>query len=198
MRVLLVAPHPFFQPRGTPIAERALLQTLASAGHRLTVLTFPEGADPGVDAEVVRIRGLPGTRGVRPGFSLAKLALDIVLLVTLLRMARRDRFDLLHGVEEGGVLAMLVRLLRGIPYVYDGDSHVAQQLVEARPWLRPLRPLVEAVDRAAIRRSVAVLAVCPALAERARAVAPRVPVAVVEDASLLGAEPAVAAEPLAG
>ena len=47
MRILLLAPHPFFQQRGTPIAEKMLLQVLTAAGHEVEVLTFPEGEDPG-------------------------------------------------------------------------------------------------------------------------------------------------------
>ena len=74
MRILLLAPHPFFQLRGTPIAERALLQVLTAEGHEVDVLTFPEGED--LDLPNCRIHRVPApawARGVRPGFSLKKL-----------------------------------------------------------------------------------------------------------------------------
>ncbi|MBI4486503.1 MAG: glycosyl transferase family 1, partial [Acidobacteria bacterium] len=45
MRILLLAPHPFFQHRGTPIAEKALIEFLSSEGHEVDVLTYHEGED---------------------------------------------------------------------------------------------------------------------------------------------------------
>ena len=56
MRILLLAPHPFFQQRGTPIAEKMLLQVLVAAGHEVEVLTFPEGEDP--EEAFKRIQGM--------------------------------------------------------------------------------------------------------------------------------------------
>src|SRR5690606_17680674 len=57
LRVLLLAPHPFFQHRGTPIAERALLEVLSAQGHSVDVVTFPEGE--AVDVPGCRIYRTP-------------------------------------------------------------------------------------------------------------------------------------------
>lgn len=196
MRVLLVAPQPYFQPRGTPIDERLLVEALTRAGHEVTVLTFPGGDDPGVPGSTIRrIPRLPGIGPVRPGFSLGKLALDLVLLAALVRCCRRERWDVVHAVEEAGAMALLARRLCGVPYVYDCDSHLAEQLVGGRPLLRPVGALVDLVDRAALRGAQAVLAVCPALGERAAAAAPGVPVTVVEDCSLLASGMATGGAP---
>jgi hypothetical protein len=43
VRILILAPHPFFQPRGTPIAVRQVLEFLSTRGHQLDLLTFHEG-----------------------------------------------------------------------------------------------------------------------------------------------------------
>jgi glycosyltransferase involved in cell wall biosynthesis len=192
VKILLLAPHPFFQPRGTPIAERAVLEVLAGAGHQTAVATFHEGHDPHIPGCTVhRIARPPLCDQVRPGFSLKKLVCDVYLLRLAARLCRRQRFDLLHGVEEGAVMAAYLGRRFGIPFVYDMDSHLAQQLGERR-LLRPLTPLVEAVDLAAIRRAAGVLAVCRSLRDRALRVAPGRRVALVEDPSLLadGALPA--------
>ena len=45
MRILLVAPQPFYQERGTPIAVRMLVEVLCGQGHAVDLLTFHEGAD---------------------------------------------------------------------------------------------------------------------------------------------------------
>ena len=200
MRVLLVAPHPYFQARGTPIAERRLVEVLTRAGHEVTILAFSGGEDPGTPgSELRRIPGLPGIGPVRPGLTFAKAVLDVVLLGALLRSCRRERWDVVHAVEEAGVMALLARRLLGVPYVYDSDSHLAEQTVAGRAWLRPLGRLIERLDRAAMRGATAILAVCPALGERAAAAAPAVPVVVVEDCSLIEGAPApVAAAEIPG
>jgi hypothetical protein len=71
----MLAPHPFFQARGTPIAVRTVLEFLCGRGHRVDVLTFPEGQDLDIpNCRFHRVRPLPTFRNVRPGFSLKKVA----------------------------------------------------------------------------------------------------------------------------
>src|SRR5215208_6963958 len=49
--VLVVAPQPFYEDRGTPIAVRRLLEALSELAYNVDVLTYPVGRDlelPGV------------------------------------------------------------------------------------------------------------------------------------------------------
>src|SRR5688572_24715435 len=67
MRILVLAPQPFFVHRGTPIAVRALLEILAAQGHRLDVIVFAEGENltiPG--CTFIRVPRIPGTLNVPP------------------------------------------------------------------------------------------------------------------------------------
>ena len=45
MRILLLAPHPFYQERGTPIAVGLLAAALADRGETVDILTYHEGED---------------------------------------------------------------------------------------------------------------------------------------------------------
>jgi hypothetical protein len=40
-RVLFVAPQPFYEDRGTPIAVRQVLQALGQLGYAVDLLTYP-------------------------------------------------------------------------------------------------------------------------------------------------------------
>jgi glycosyltransferase involved in cell wall biosynthesis len=185
MRILLLAPHPFFQPRGTPIAEKMLLTTLTAHGHEIDVLTFHEGEDLDIPGcRIHRTLKLP-VEGVRPGFSAKKLVCDAAMLWKTLRMVRRERYDLVHAVEESAFMALLARWLFGVPYVYDMDSGLAQQMAERFP---RLRRLFEGFEKRAVRGSVGTLAVCGSLESQARAWDPQGFVARLEDVSLLGAD----------
>lgn len=189
MRILLLAPHPFFQQRGTPIAERMLLQVLTAAGHEVEVLTFPEGEDPGVPGCRVHRAAAPAwARGVRPGFSPKKLVCDAGMLWKALRLIRRRRYDVVHAVEESAFMALLGKWLFGVPYVYDMDSGLAQQMVDRFRALGRARGVLDFFERRAVRGSCGTLAVCGSLEAQARAFHPRGLVARLEDVSLLGEE----------
>ncbi|HEX3129030.1 MAG TPA: glycosyltransferase family 4 protein [Thermoanaerobaculia bacterium] len=191
MKILLLAPHPFFQQRGTPIAERMLLEVLAGRGHQIDVLTFHEGED--VQIPGCRLRRIPALpfvhsiRGIQPGFSLKKLASDAVMLLTCLRMVRRDQYDVVHAVEESAFMGLAARWLFRVPYIYDMDSGLAQQMIDKFPFLARVRPVLERFERAAVRGSVGTLAVCRSLEDHARACRPDGFVARIEDVSLLAA-----------
>ena len=169
MKILLLAPHPFYQERGTPIAVNLLLQALSGMGHQVDVLTYPEGIDvayPGVT--IHRIRRPPLVRNIPPGPSLKKILCDAVMVGHAVRMARQARYDVVHAVEEAVYMAMRIRRLTGIPYVYDMDSAMARQIAEKFPWAAFLRPWLERFERSAARGAMAVVPVCEALADVAR------------------------------
>ena len=191
MRVLVLAPHPFVQERGTPLAVRALLEVLAAAGHVTEVLTYAEGQDVTIPhCTIRRLPAIPGLGNVRPGFSLKKLACDAIMLPAALGRVRKGKFDLVHAVEESAFMAALGRAWTGTPYVYDMDSSIPQQLEDRYPRLRIVKPLLEAVEGFMVRRSLAVVGMSPAIVERARQYAPGKPMRCVEDFSLLQPSPA--------
>ncbi|MBI1797738.1 MAG: glycosyltransferase family 4 protein, partial [Candidatus Eisenbacteria bacterium] len=190
LRILVLAPQPFFQDRGTPIAARALLETLAARGVAIDLLTFAGGRDVTIaGCTIHRIPAIPGTRGIRPGFSLAKLACDAVMAVQCMAMLATGRYALVHALEESAFIAMIARWMFGVPFVYDMDSSLAQQMEETYPSLGSVRALLKAFERAAIRASLGVIAVCPALRDIALGHAPGAFVRVIEDFSLLGDAP---------
>lgn len=182
----MLAPHPFFQARGTPIAVRTVLEFLSTRGHRVDVLTFPEGEDLDFpNCHFYRVRRLPKIRNVRPGFSVKKVAYDFLLLTESLRMIRRHRYDAIHAVEEAAFIAAMLRKVSGIPYVYDMDSSLPEQLVERFPGMRFVFGALRAMEGLAVKQSLGVLTVCSSLEDVVRHHDPRKVVGRVEDTSLL-------------
>jgi glycosyltransferase involved in cell wall biosynthesis len=185
MTILFLAPQPFYQERGTPIAVGLLLQALSARGHAVDVLTYAEGEPvsyPGV--RLHRIPRLPFTRGVGPGASAKKLICDAALLVAALGRASRRRYDLVHAVEESVFIALALRWLRGTPYIYDMDSSLSDQLLARYRWLGWLGAVLRWAERLAIRRAETVVPVCDALADVASAQGAR-RIVVLRDISLV-------------
>ena len=186
MKILLLAPHPFYQARGTPIAVKAVLEFLSERGHSVDVLTYSEGADVEIpNCTVHRVLRLPGLANIRVGFSFKKVVSDVLMVAACLRMMRRTRYDLIHAVEESAFIATAMRAVSGVPYVYDMDSSLAEQMVETYPSLGFFSPAFRHMEGVAVRRSIGVLTVCAALEDIALAHDPQKPVGRVEDTTLL-------------
>ena len=98
----MLAPEPFFEPRGTPFSEYHRIKALGELGHHVDLVTYPIGRD--VELPNLRIfRSLrpPFVRKVRIGPSVTKVVLDALMLLTIARrvvvgalrrdsLARRD------------------------------------------------------------------------------------------------------------
>ncbi len=170
MKILLLAPHPFYQERGTPIAVRLLAETLAEDGHTIDLLCYHEGDDVEIHPKVTvhRSPAPPGVHGIKPGFTLKKLLCDAWMGPAAMRMARKDQYDIVHAVEESVFMAMRIQKRTGLPYIFDMDSSMPRQIVEKLAWMRPVLGLMCALERRAIRRAAAVVPVCDYLADIAR------------------------------
>jgi len=169
MKILLVAPQPFYQERGTPIAARLVAETLCNAGHRVDLLAYHEGADitlPGL--RIFRARQPFGVRRVPIGISFQKLLCDVMLVFAMLGLLRKNRYDVVHAVEEAVFPAAMLKPLYRFKLVYDMDSSMADQLTDKWRVARPLRGMLVAVERFAVRRVNVVLAVCEDLAVKVR------------------------------
>jgi glycosyltransferase involved in cell wall biosynthesis len=172
MKVLFLAPQPFYQERGTPIAVRLAAEALGarycSNQDRLDLLVYHEGEDiqmPGVS--IHRISGCEKIRNISPGISLKKIICDFYFLIAAIKLAwrhRKNQYDLVHAVEESVFIAMLLRLFFRIPYIYDMDSSIALQATEKWQALRPLYPVLAWFEKLGVTFSRAVVPVCDALA----------------------------------
>ncbi len=167
MEILYLAPHPFYQDRGTPIDDLMVLRVLEERKNTLIdLLVYNEGTDVYLNnLKIYRTTDLKYLRNVRPGFSLKKVLCDILFFFKACRLVKHKNYDLIHAGEEAVFIAMFFKTLYKIPYVYDLDSSIAQQLIEKIPYLKCFSRLFIWLEGHAIRRSLANLPVCNALAE---------------------------------
>ena len=75
--VLFLIPHPFYQDRGSPIADEMVLRVLSERGNEVDVVTYSEGKDIRYDnINLYRTINLPWVNNVSPGFLWKKLIYD--------------------------------------------------------------------------------------------------------------------------
>ena len=74
MKILMIAPEPFFQPRGTPFSEYHRLRALTKLGHAIDLLTYPIGEDVEIEhVKIYRSLQMPFVSNVKIGPSWAKI-----------------------------------------------------------------------------------------------------------------------------
>ena len=186
LSILLVAPQPFFQERGTPIAVRLLAETLAAEGYEVHLLVYHEGEDlemPGV--QLHRSAHLSFIKDIRPGMSVKKIICDVFMLFKMISLGRKYSFNLVHAVEESVFLAQFLKLFTRKPYLYDMDSCMSEQIIDKYPRLKWLGSMLESFEKRAVRSSMGVIAVCRALEDTARSYAPDKPILRLEDISMV-------------
>jgi len=191
MHILMIAPEPFFEPRGTPFSEFHRIRALVTLGHTVDLVTYPFGED--VEMPGLRIRRCgrpPFLRGVRIGPSWAKVPLDLSLAATAVACAWRVRYDAIHSHEEGGAIGLILAWALGVPHLYDMHSSLPQQVsnfgFHRSGWLVALLGWLE---RRMIRRSRVVIVICAELQNAVREVDDAVPVVLIENASGDAPEP---------
>jgi glycosyltransferase involved in cell wall biosynthesis len=125
----MLAPEPFFEPRGTPFSEYHRIKALGELGHHIDLVTYPIGRDVELpNLTIYRSWRPPFVRKVRIGPSPTKLLLDGLMLFTILRRVLTTKYDAIHSHEEMGLIGVwLARWLR-IPHLYDMHSSLPQQL----------------------------------------------------------------------
>jgi glycosyltransferase involved in cell wall biosynthesis len=182
MKILLLAPCPFFQDRGTPIAIKLVTEVLSGAGHHLHILTYPEGETvPIPNGTITRIATLPGVKNIKPGPSWKKLVYDLVMFFKVVGLVRKNRFDIIHAVEESAFMALAVKKIYRLPFVFDLDSSMSQQISEKYILLKPLKSIMHYFEKKAIRESAGAIAVCKALEEEVLRCQPEKLVCRLED-----------------
>lgn len=138
LKILVVAPTPFFSDRGTHIRILEEALALEKRGHEVTIATYHIGQDLpetlGSHIDVRRIRRLLfWYKKLEAGPDWQKIILDFLLIKKVFFLARTKRPDIIHGhLHEGALIAWLVQKLlfwRDIKVVADFHGSLTKEMV---------------------------------------------------------------------
>lgn len=170
MKVLVVAPQPFFSPRGTPFSVYYRTLVTSELGHEANILTYGQGAD--VDIPGVRLIRIPAFRflgQVKTGPSGLKLFLDVFMALWTVALLLRHRYDVVHAHEEAVFWCRWLKPIFRFRLIYDMHSSLPQQLQNFQfTDIRAIRWIFEKLEISATRASEAVIAICPDLYQYAK------------------------------
>jgi len=161
----MLAPEPFFEPRGTPFSEYHRIKALIELGHQIDLVTYPLGRDVNLpNLRIFRSVRPPFVRQVRVGPSVTKLVLDGLMLLTVLRRVVSVRYDAIHSHEEMGLVGVWLARWLGIPHLYDMHSSLPQQLSNFRySKSGVLRQVFIWAEGQMLHKSQVVITICPEL-----------------------------------
>lgn len=161
MKILVIAPTPFFSDRGTHIRILEEALALERLGHEVKIATYHIGSDLpqslGTNIEVRRIRRLLfWYHKLEAGPDWQKIILDLLLIKKTFFLARTWKPDVMHGhLHEGALIGWIVQkavFWRRIPLLSDFHGSLTREMVSHAylrgGWLRRFfRAVEEWIDR---------------------------------------------------
>ena len=165
MKLLVVAPQPFFSPRGTPFSVYYRTLISSELGAEIDFLTYGQGED--VDIAGVRFYRTPALAFLGPvkiGPSLKKLVHDFFIFFWMLGLLLRNRYAVVHAHEEAVFMAVLLKPFFRYKLLYDMHSSLPQQLSNFNfSSNKLLLGLFEWLEKKRLAHSEAIITICPDL-----------------------------------
>jgi glycosyltransferase involved in cell wall biosynthesis len=138
MKILVVAPTPFFSDRGTHIRILEEALALEKIGHQITIATYHIGREINLEVrnkiDVRRIwRLLFWYQKLEAGPDWQKIILDLLLLRKVFSLARTQKPEIIHAhLHEGVLIGWLVKKMlfwRKIKLVADFHGSLTKEMV---------------------------------------------------------------------
>ena len=168
-KLLVIAPQPFFAPRGTPFSVYYRALVMSEQGASVDLLTYGEGQDVDLpNVRIVRIPRVPGTAPVPIGPSYKKLVLDALMILWTIGLLIRRRYDVVHAHEESVFWCRALKPVFRFRLIYDMHSSLPQQLGNFNfSKSRLLIGVFGWLEDWSLRAADAVITICPDLRDYA-------------------------------
>lgn len=125
LRILMIAPTPYFSDRGCHVRIYEEARALMALGHQVRITSYHLGRDL-EPVPVDRTIDIPWYEKREAGPSWHKLYLGLLLLVTTVATGLRFRPQVIHGhLHEGALVGWLAAKLLGVPLVFDYQGSLA-------------------------------------------------------------------------
>ena len=187
LRILMIAPQPYFTARGTPFSVMHRIRALLSAGHHVDLVTYGYGEDIELPAlpgklRVFRSKQILGIHTIRIGPSIPKVLLDLLLYWKTRAIMKTQQYDLLHSHEEAAFWAMSLCKRHNTPHLYDMHSSLPQQLSNFKAFnVRLFRKTFEHLENRVLDTCDGIITICDELAQIVAARVPHKPHKMIEN-----------------
>ncbi len=183
MKILMIAPEPFFEPRGTPFSEYFRIKALCELGHSVDLVTYPIGQDKTIEGlRIFRSFRPPFFKSVKTGPSAAKVLLDFFLFFKAVGRLVKGKYDFIHTHEEANIMGAFFSKITGKPHLYDMHSSLVQQM-ENFQFTRSkiITGIFRWMEKVSLRNARSVIIICRSLYDYAAQITDKEKLTVIEN-----------------
>ncbi len=168
-KILMIAPEPYFEPRGTPFSEYFRIKALTELGHQVDLVTYPIGQDRGMPGlRIYRSWRVPGIKTIKTGPSWQKVVLDFFLFFKAWARLLGNRYDLIHTHEEACIMGVFFSKITRIPHLYDMHASLVQHMDNFKfTRSKLITGFFSWIERTSLKNAASVIVICPSLADYA-------------------------------
>ncbi|MCX6784076.1 MAG: flippase-like domain-containing protein [candidate division WWE3 bacterium] len=142
MKILMIAPTPYFSDRGCHVRIYEEAEALKRAGHEVVITTYHLGRDLG-DFKILRTPKIPWYKKTAAGASWHKFYLDFFLLLLTAKTLITFKPDIIHAhLHEGAFIAMILRRFFKRPIVFDYQGSLSSESVDHH-FVKPNNPILK-------------------------------------------------------
>jgi glycosyltransferase involved in cell wall biosynthesis len=183
LRILMIAPQPFFSARGTPFSVLHRIRALTETGYSVDLVTYPFGEDIAMSGlKIVRSSSLPLIKKIKIGPSIPKLLLDIPLYFKTVKMLRNNQYDVLHSHEEAAFFCVRLAKKYSLIHIYDMHSSLPQQLSNFKSFnIGILHSMFQRLEDYVLKTCDGVITICDDLAKIVHEKCPGKPHKMIEN-----------------
>lgn len=130
LRILMLAPTPYFSDRGCHVRIYEEARSLRASGHDCRIVTYHLGRDmPGIP--VYRIPAVPWYNRLEAGPSWHKPYLDALLLMRAVPLVLAFRPQVIHAhLHEGAFIGYFLKRLSGAPLILDYQGSLSGECAD--------------------------------------------------------------------
>lgn len=183
MKILMIAPEPFFEPRGTPFSEYFRIKALCELGHSIDLVTYPVGQDKAIEGlRIYRSFRPPFVQTVKTGPSAAKIFLDFFLFFKAAGRMFKGKYDLIHTHEEANIMGAFFSKISGKPHLYDMHSSLVQQMNNFQfTKSKLITGVFKLIEKISLKNAKSVIVICPSLYDYAAGITGKEKLTVIEN-----------------
>jgi len=119
MKILMIAPRPFYTDKGFSVQILEGIKALKQKGNEILICCYPLGDDI-AGIKISRPIRIPWYRDPLKKATFDYVYLDILLFFSALKSALRFKPDIIHAhIHEGGLIGIIIGRLLGVPVILD-------------------------------------------------------------------------------
>jgi glycosyltransferase involved in cell wall biosynthesis len=183
MKILMIAPEPFFEPRGTPFSEYYRIKGLIDLGHSIDLVTYPFGKNKKFQGfKIIRCAKPPFINKVKTGPSFSKIILDIFLITKVIGIFIKNKYDLIHTHEEANIIGAILNKITKTPHLYDMHSSLVQQMNNFQfTKSKIIISFFKMIEKISLKNAKSTIVICKSLFQYASTITDKKKLTVIEN-----------------